>query len=437
MMGGLLSDSRRTEEVRLVKERQKEESRRKLREEEKKKKAEEAEARKRKRTEEEGEKAKSPPEKKRYAQEALGSRDRAEKVVRFNMTGLPVELDYLYTGGPDFLSPPRDDSPPSDPDVRFAMSAISMLAGYNFLSDAWYASDQKNRKLNTQNGELIAESNQSLEARRKAENEVVKFKDLLDHSQRMNGDLIAEQDVLNSKVAVLTLALAEAEEKKKIEVSRVENEVAELKSSSKDAVARAVGEAKKKAKDKLQRSLEIMKEMSKAQTEVDRLASIASQVFGAIMRMDKAAKQGVPIDVASNKFVLPPLLVDSSNEEGVEPTQNLALDISSTESSDDEAERTKVDGRMTVAGKTPALTRAEIEEAANDEAQDGTDQFELQGGQAEGNADPGGTEEPAATDVVDAATGEPIAPLLSHDANPEEQEQETAPRSCVISMVFM
>ncbi|KFK40862.1 hypothetical protein AALP_AA2G051300 [Arabis alpina] len=102
----------------------------------------------------------------------------------------------------------RDDFSPSDPDVRFAMSAISMFASYNFLSDAWYASDQKNRKLNTQIGELVAELNRSLEARRNAELEV----------------------------DALTSALAEAEEIKRKEVSRVEGEVAELNSSSKDAV---------------------------------------------------------------------------------------------------------------------------------------------------------------------------------------------------------
>ncbi|KFK23664.1 hypothetical protein AALP_AAs70636U001300 [Arabis alpina] len=197
--------------------------------------------------------------------------------------------------------------------------------------------DQKNLKLNTQNGELVAESNRSLEVRRKAEQEVVKFKDLLDHSQRMNNDLIAEQDILNLKVADLTSALAEAEEMRKER------------------------EMKKKAKDKLRRSLEIMEERSRAQTEVDRFASLASQVVGAIRRMEKTAKDGVPIDAAkkeklearlagyiaeADKIVLPPLLVDSS----------------------------------------------------------------------------------ATGESIDAATGEPIAPLFSHpDANPEEQEQETAP----------
>ncbi|KFK24488.1 hypothetical protein AALP_AAs52075U000100 [Arabis alpina] len=251
----------------------------------------------------------------------------------------PRRLDSVQ-GGPDFLSSPRDDASPSDPDARFAMSAISMLAGYNFLCDAW--SNQKNRKLNTQNGELVAESNRSKEARCKAEQEVAKFMDLLNHSQQMNGDLIAEHDVLNSKVAALILALAKAEEVKKNEVSRIQGEVAELKSSSKDAVARGVEEAKRRAKDKLRRSLEIMEERSRAQTEVDRLALLASQVVGAIRRMDKVAKEGVPVDVAkkeklearlaaytSEVVVLLPLPVDSSDDEGVEPRRSVALDISS------------------------------------------------------------------------------------------------------------
>ncbi|KFK40937.1 hypothetical protein AALP_AA2G063400 [Arabis alpina] len=313
----------------------------------------------------------------------------------------------------DLTSYPRlCGSPPSDTDVRFAMSAISMLAGYNFLSDAWYTSDQKNRKLNTQNGELVAKSNWSLEVRCKAEQVVVKFKDLLDHSQRMNNDLVAEQDVLNSKVANLTSVLAEAKEMKRKEVSRVEGEVAELKNSSKDAVARAVGEAKKKAREKLRRSLEIMEERSRAQTEVDRLASLPSQVVRAIRRMKKAAKDGVPIDAAkkeklearlagytaeAKKIVLPPLPEDPCDDEGIKPVRNLALDISSTESSDNEA--------------------------ATDEAQDGTDQLGLQGGEGEDIAEPAGTGEPDATDAVNAATGEPIAPLFSHpEANAEDQE---------------
>ncbi|KFK39181.1 hypothetical protein AALP_AA3G210700 [Arabis alpina] len=420
------------------------------------------------------------------AQEALGSGDRVEKVARFNTTGLPVEVDHLYAGavfrvgiaerlsssprdfvfdfrgggkhisqvpsaclqfvrcvrgGPDFLSPPRDDSSLSDPDMRFAMSAISMLAGYNFLSDVWYASDQKNRKLNVQNGELVTESNRSLEARREAELEVE----------------------LESKVTALTLALAEAEEVKKNEVSQIEGEVAELKSSSKDAVARAVEEAKKRAKDKICRSLEVMEERSRAQTEVDRLASLASQVVGPIRRMDKAAKEGAPIDAAkkeklearfaaytaeADQIVLPSLHVDSSDDEEAEPRWNVALNISLSDSSDEEAERTEVYGRMSVAGKIPALTRAEIEEVTSGEAQDRMDQLELElfEGEAEGNAElagaeelattkePVAAEESAATDVVDAATVEPIAPLFP-DSNHEEQE--AAPRSLVIDRVFL
>ncbi|KFK26054.1 hypothetical protein AALP_AA8G197200 [Arabis alpina] len=163
------------------------------------------------------------------------------------------------------------------------------------------------------------------------------------------------------------------------EVSRVEGEVAELKSSSKDAVARAVREAKE-TRYNLRRCLEIMEERSRAQTEVDCLASLASQVVGAIRRMDKAAKEGSSIDAAkkeklearlvaytaeADQIVLPPLPVDSSDDEGVEPSRNVSLDISSMNSSEDEAERTEVDDRMTEARKTFALTRAEIGEATN------------------------------------------------------------------------
>ncbi|KFK22611.1 hypothetical protein AALP_AAs51035U000100 [Arabis alpina] len=203
----------------------------------------------------------------------------------------------------------------------------------------------------------------------------------------------SSQDVLISKVGALTSALAEVDEAKKGEVSRIEGEVAELKSASKDAVARAVGEAKKRAKDKLRRSLEIMEARSRAQTEVNRLASLANQV----------------------------------------PTRDLALDISSAESSEDEAEGTEVDGRTTVAGKIPALTRAEIEEAMNGDTQDGINRLEFQGEDVEDVIEPAGAEEPAVTtepavtetvnattEAVDAATGEPIAPLFP-DPTPEEQ----------------
>ncbi|KFK29211.1 hypothetical protein AALP_AA7G103500 [Arabis alpina] len=231
-------------------------------------------------------------------------------------------------------------------------------------------------------------------------------------SQRMNIDMIAEQDALNSRVADLTSALVEAEEAKKKEVFRVEGEVAELKSSCKDA------------------------ERSRAQTEVDRLASLASQVVGAIRRMEKASKDGVAVDAAKKEkleahltgynaeaemIALPPLPEDSSDDEGVEPTWNLALDISSTKSSDGEAERTEVDGRMTVAGKTPALTRAEIEEVATDE--DEADRLELQGGEGDGTAERAGVEEKPEIEAVDATTGEPIVPLFSQpEANPEDKE---------------
>ncbi|KFK41780.1 hypothetical protein AALP_AA2G171200 [Arabis alpina] len=427
LMGGLLAESRRAEEVRLERERQKKVAKRKSRAEEKKRM--EAEAMKKKRADEEKEITKSIKEKKRSAHEALGSGDRVEKVARFNTVGLPVEVDHLYAGavvrvgdgdgsssspfdfvfdfrgggkhisqvplaclqfvrcvrgGLDFHSPPAVDSSSSDPDTRFAMSAISMLAGYNFLSDARYDLDQKNRKLNVQNGDLVSESNRSKEARTRAESEVAKLKDLLSHSQQMNGELIASKDDLSSKVDGLTSALAEAEEAKKDEVSRIEGEVAELRSSSKDVVARAIEEVKKKAKDKLRRSIEIMEGRSRAQTEVDRPASLASQVVGAIRRMEKAAKDGVPIDTAkkeklearlasytaeADSIVLPSLPTDSSDDEETEPKKNVALDISSSDSSDEEAEKSEVDGRASVAGKTPALTLAEIEEAANVEAE--------------------------------------------------------------------
>ncbi|KFK24473.1 hypothetical protein AALP_AAs67063U000100 [Arabis alpina] len=234
-----------------------------------------------------------------------------------------------------------------------------MLAGYNFLSYARYDLDQKNRKLNTQNGELVAESSRSKEARTRAESEVVKFKDLLSHSQQMNGELIASRDKLSSKFAALTSALAKAEEAKKDEVSRIDGEVADIRSSSKDAVARAVEEVRRKAKDKLRRSIEIMEGRSKAQTEVDCLASLVSQVTGAIRRMKKAVKDGVPIDAAkkekleahlaayiaeADSIVFPSLPTDSSDGEETEPKKSVALDSSSSDSSDDEAERIEADG---------------------------------------------------------------------------------------------
>ncbi|KFK43904.1 hypothetical protein AALP_AA1G189100 [Arabis alpina] len=485
LMGGLLVESRRAEEARLEREQQKEAAKRKSRAEEKKKV--EAEAKKKKRADEEREMAKSVKEKKRSAHEALGSGDQAEKVARFNTVGIPVEVDHLYAGAivrvgdgdesssspydfvfdfrgggkhisqvplaclqfvrcvrgdPDFLSPPAVDSSSSDSDTRFAMSAISMLADYNFLSDARYTLDQRNRKLNTQNGELVSESNRSKEARTRAELEAAKFKDLLIHSQQVNGELIASRDDLSSKVDALTSALAEAEEAKKEVESRIEGEVAELRSSSKDVVARAVEEAKKKAKDKLRRSIEIMEERSKAQTEVDRLSSLASQVVGAIRRMEKAAKDGVPIDAAkreklearlasytaeADSIVLPSLPSDSSDDEEVEPKKSVALDISSSDSSDEEGERSEVDGRSSVAGKTPALTLAEIEETKNAEADDGNQlRVELFGDQSEAEGDAGetaATEEHASIDTpaVDAATGESIAPLFA-DSNLEELE---------------
>ncbi|KFK23595.1 hypothetical protein AALP_AAs41929U000300 [Arabis alpina] len=430
LMEGLLAKSPRVEEARLEKDRQKEEAKRKLKDEERKKKVE-ADA-KRKRADAEREKANSAAKKKRPAQEALGSGDRVQKMARFNTTSLPVEVDHLYSGGLDFLSLSFDDSSSSDTDTRFAMSAISMLAGYNFLSDARYVLDQKNRKLNTHNGELVAES-------------------------RMNGEQIASRDELSSKVAALTSALGEAEEAKKDEVSRIEGEVAELQSSSKDAVARAVGVAKRKAKDKLRRSIKVMEERSRAQTEVDRLASLASQVVGANRRMGKAAKEGVLIDAAkkeklearlasytaeADQIVLPPLPTDSSGDEEAEPRKSVALDISSSDSSDEEVVGSEAEGRTSVAWKTPALTLAQIEEAANVEAEQVNRlTVELFGDQseAEGDADAPGSEDriaaeetaaieepaliegPASAEepVVDAAIGEPIAPLFP-DSNPEE-----------------
>ncbi|KFK22418.1 hypothetical protein AALP_AAs74289U000100, partial [Arabis alpina] len=269
LMGGLLAESRRAEEARLEREQQKEAAKRKLRAEEKKKAEAEAK-RKKKRADEEKEMAKSIREKKRSAHEALGSGDQAEKVARFNTVGLPVEVDHLYAGavvrvgdgdesssspydfvfdfrgggkhisqvplaclqfvrcvrgGADFLSPPEVDSSSSDPDTRFAMSAVSMLAGYNFLSDARHSLDQRNRELNAQNSELVSESSRLKEARTRAESEVAKLKDLLNHSQGVNGELIASRDDLSSKVDALTLALTEAEEAKKEVESRIEGEL--------------------------------------------------------------------------------------------------------------------------------------------------------------------------------------------------------------------
>ncbi|KFK29512.1 hypothetical protein AALP_AA7G143900 [Arabis alpina] len=170
--------------------------------------------------------------------------------------------------------------------------------------------------------------------------------------QRMNCDLISEQDSLNSKVADLTSALAEAEEVKKKEVSRVEDEVAELKSSSKDVVARAINEAKKKARSKSRKSLEIMEERSRSQTEVDRLASVVSQVVGAIRRIEKAAKDAVPVDVAkkekveahlagynveAEKIVLPSFPEDSSDDE----TVKTANEEAANDKAEDEADQVK------------------------------------------------------------------------------------------------
>ncbi|KFK32361.1 hypothetical protein AALP_AA6G231500 [Arabis alpina] len=491
LMGGLLAESRRAEEARLEREQQKEAAKRKSRAEEKKKV--EAEAKKKKRADEEKEMAKSIKEKKRSAHEALGSGDQAEKVARFNTVGLPVEVDHLYAGaivrvgdgdesssspydfvfdfrgggkhisqvplgclqfvrcvrgGPDFLSPPAVDPSSSDPDTRFAMSIISMLAGYNFLSDARYDLDQRNRKLNAQNGDLVSESNRSQEARTRAELEAAKLKDLLNHSQQMNGELIDSKDDLSLKVDALSSALAEAEEAKKEVVSQIEGEVAELRSSSKDVVARAVEGVKTKAKDKLRRSIEIMEARSRAQTEADRLASLASQVVGAIRRMEKAAKHGVLIDAAKKEklearlasytaeadaIVLPSLPTDSSDDEEIEPKKSVALDISSSDSSDEEAEKSEVDGRSSVAGKTPALTLAEIKEAANVEAEDVNElRAELFGDQSEAEGDAGeaaATEEPASIEApvsveepaINAATGELIAPLFA-DSNLEELE---------------
>ncbi|KFK23137.1 hypothetical protein AALP_AAs65178U000600 [Arabis alpina] len=377
MMGGLLAQSRRAEEARLERERQKEEARRKLKDEERKKKAE-ADAKRKKRADEEKEKAKPTMEKKRLAQEALGSRDRVEMVARFNTTGHPVEVDHLYSGA--MVRVGDGDGSSSSPydfifDFRGGGKHISqMLVGYNFLFDELYALDQKNRKLNVQNGELVAESSRSKEARSKAELEVAKFKDLLDRSQQVNRELIARRDELSSKVDVLTSA----------------------------------------AKDKFRRSIEIMEERSRAQPEVDRLSSLASQVVEAIRRMEKAAKEGVSIDAAkkeklearlasytaeADQIILPPIPTDSSYDEAAEPRRNVALDISSSDSSDEEAERTEVDGRMSIAGKTLALTLAEIEEAANIEA-DQVNQLAIKlfGEEAEDNADCAGTEEPTAAE---------------------------------------
>ncbi|KFK24081.1 hypothetical protein AALP_AAs65758U000100 [Arabis alpina] len=165
----------------------------------------------------------------------------------------------------------------------------------------------------------------------------------------------------------------------------------------------------------------------------------AQEALGSGDRIEKLEARLMAYTTKADQIVLPPIPVDSSDNEEVEPRRKVALDISSADCSDEEVERTEVDGRMSVAGKTPALTRAEIEEAAQDQM----DQLELElfGGGAEDNAEldgaeepaatedpaaieePAATEEPTVTDAVDAATGEPIAPLFSFpDSNPEEQE---------------
>ncbi|KFK40882.1 hypothetical protein AALP_AA2G054600 [Arabis alpina] len=423
LMGGLLAESRRGEEARLEKERWKEDAKRKSRDEEKKKKAEdEAKRRKRADEEKEKEKARSAKEKKRSAQEALGSRDRVEKVARFNTVGLPVERRRkAYLPSSLGLSSVRP--------LRSRRTRLSFSASYRFFFQrsstqfAMYA--VSNRKLNTQNGELVAESSRSKEARTRAESEVVKVKDLLSHSKQMNGELIASRDELSSKVAALTSALAKAEEAKKDEVSRIEGEVAELRSSSKVAVARAVEE----------------------------LSDWGHQKDGeggkGWVPIDAAKKEKLEAPLASyiaeaDSIVLPSLPTDSSDGEETEPKKNVALDISSSDSSDEEAERSEVDGRTSVAGKTPALTLAEIEEAANVEAEQ-VNQLtaELFGDQGEAEGDAGvpgyedrvaaeetaAIEEPASIEApasfeepsIDAATGQPIAPLFP-DSNLEEPE---------------
>ncbi|KFK29564.1 hypothetical protein AALP_AA7G151200 [Arabis alpina] len=312
-----------------------------------------------------------------------------------------------------------------------------ILAEYNFLSDAWYATDQKNQKLNIQNGELVDRSNQLLESRDRAEKELKK---LLEHSQDMNFDLASEQDTLNLRVADLTSASAKAEEDKRVEVSRAENQVAQLRSSSEGAVARAVEEAKKKAKGKLRIILEVMEARSKAQTEVDRLSSPASQVFGALGRIEKDKEQGVPIDAEKKKrlevrlagynadaaqIVLSSLPEDSSDDEENEEGREISQDISTAESSDDDLEKTEVDGRMTVARKTPALTCDEVDQARNDVDEDEAYETEPQDGQTEVDplapveqvedarvVDQTEVAEQTKVDAFDASTWEPIAPLF-------------------------
>ncbi|KFK24567.1 hypothetical protein AALP_AAs61185U000100 [Arabis alpina] len=206
-------------------------------------------------------------------------------------------------GGDDFLSPPRDDSPPSDPDVKFAMSAISVrcLLAITF---SWTRGMPPTRKI----------ANSTLRT-----------------ASLLQSESVTRGDSLNSRVADLISALAEAEEIKKKE--------------------------------------------------------------------------------------------DSSDDEAVEAGRTDAHDISSAESSDDEAERTEVDGQLTVARKTPALTQAEIEEVANEEAEDEADRLELQGGEGIGTVEHAEVEERTEVNAVDASTGEPIAPLFSHPkANPQDRE---------------
>ncbi|KFK26427.1 hypothetical protein AALP_AA8G246900 [Arabis alpina] len=146
----------------------------------------------------------------------------------------------------------------------------------------------------------------------------------------------------------------EVEEDKREEVSGAESQVERLKSSSEDDVARVVGEAKKKEKSKLKMMPEVMEARSKAQTEDDRLSSLASQVVGVLGRIEKAKEQGIPID-EGKKGKLEARLAKYNAD-----TAEIILPPIPEDSYDDEI----VDGRLTVAGKTPALSRAEVALAA-------------------------------------------------------------------------
>ncbi|KFK40764.1 hypothetical protein AALP_AA2G037900 [Arabis alpina] len=156
-----------------------------------------------------------------------------------------LRFSWCIQGGAQFLVPFRDE----------LSDRNAILDGYNFVSDAFYPADQRSQKLNIQNGELVDRSNQLLEARCRAEEELANTKKLLEQSHTLNRGLTYQQNSLNLKIQKLTSALARAEEDKREKISQAENHVAQLKSSSEGAVARAVEELVKRVKDKLKPSL--------------------------------------------------------------------------------------------------------------------------------------------------------------------------------------